>query len=531
MRRTLALRLTATLLVGACTDFPNEPASSITVQPVGWASLAVTDVETLAVSVSAETGDTRITGLRVKWESSDEALLSVLQLQPPVGASREDTLVAQLRAVATAHAGGRATVSVVIEGGGAFEPDTISDTIRVTEKWVSVSAGYEHSCGTTVDRKAYCWGSGLIGNGSTAGSAIPVRVVGSLEFSSVTAGDGYTCSVLVDGRAYCWGTNLYGTVGNSLPSDELTPVAVSLGQTFTSVSAGRNHACGITAGDGFCWGDNFSWQLGDGGLLFGDPVPVFDTCDPFAPRRCSLKPRPVQDRGFNRSEVLAIGPGVTHTCAILSAGEPICWGSGTAEIGSDTVAITDADPLKTFAIAVRGGVKFRSITAGLSHSCGLTALDSLAFCWGLNSYGQLGVQAPGSMCPSMGDQVPCSAIPLAVAGGHTYVQLSAGERSTCGIAVSATVYCWGSNEFGQLGTLDPTTLCDAGSSCSLTPLPLQLPGNPSIIDVSVGQRHACAVTSTGAIYCWGDPSGRKLGSASQAHGTAPVVPVRVSEPQ
>jgi alpha-tubulin suppressor-like RCC1 family protein len=518
------------LLVGACTDFPNEPARTITVQPVGWAALAVTDVETLAVNVPSVSGSAPITGLRAEWRSSNDALLTVVQTQPLDGASREDTLVAQLRAVATANAGGVATVSVIIEGGAAFEPDTISDTIRVTQRWVSVSAGYQHSCGTTIDRKAFCWGTGLIGDGSTAGSPLPVHVGGQLEFSSTTSGDGYTCGLLVDGRAFCWGSNLLGTVGNSLPNDELTPVAVSLGQTFASVSAGRHHVCGTTAGKGFCWGDDSAWQLGDGVLLFGAGVPPFDACNPFSPIPCSRTPRPVRDRNVDTTDLLAIGPGVTHTCAINAAGNAICWGTGTAEIGSDTFAVTGNQQNAPSEIAVQGGLTFRSITAGVSHNCGLTASDSLAFCWGLNSHGQLGTRSPGSSCLTQGEPVACSPRPIAVPDGHTFARISAGEMSTCGIDVDSTVYCWGSNQFGQLGTPDAQDLCDAGTKCSLRPTPLHLLGDPKVISVSVGQRHACAVTSGGAAYCWGDPTGGKLGSASLANQTAPTAPVRVDEP-
>ena len=91
-------------------------------------------------------------------------------------------------------------------------------------------------------------------------SPIPVAVVGGLKFRSVTAGDGHTCGTLLDGRVHCWGSGELGAVGNSFPDDQLTPVPVSLGQTFVSVVAGVGFVCGITVGaegQSYCWGDNF----------------------------------------------------------------------------------------------------------------------------------------------------------------------------------------------------------------------------------------------------------------------------------
>jgi alpha-tubulin suppressor-like RCC1 family protein len=508
------------LAMGACTAFPDEPAREITVQPLGWTTLAVTDVETLAVSVPSLNGSMPITGLGVKWQSSNDALLTVVQLQPPDGATREEKLVAQLRAVATAHAGGLATVSVFIEGGGAFEADTVSDTIRVTQKWVSVSAGSEHSCGVTVDDNVFCWGSGLLGNGSALGSPIPVQVIGTLAFSSVTAGEGHSCGALTDGRVYCWGLNLDGAIGNSFPDDQLAPVPVSLGRTFGSVTAGQRYVCGVTTeSTGFCWGDNVAWQLGDAGLVGPGPFPSFDDCGFVTPNLCSLRPRPVEDRFRQPLNLLSLAPGVRHTCAVLATHDAVCWGSGSLELGSNSFITTDstvAEPI----VAVPGGVHFESVSTGLSHSCGVTSPPDRIYCWGFNSVGQLGTQGGGSPAP------------LQVSGpAVSYRSVEAGDQATCGITSDSTAaLCWGSNQFGQLGTTQGPEMC-GGVSCSPTPVRLQLLGDPKIVSVSLGAKHGCAVTAPGALYCWGEALGGKLGNDSLPNSTVLVSPVRISEPR
>lgn len=459
---------------------------------------------------------------RVNWSSSANLQLTKL-----------DELRARI--VTLARGPGQVFATVAEQG---FEEIPFAQTVQVMEHWIVVTAGRAHSCGVTVTHQVYCWGSGFIGNGSTAGSPIPARVLGDLTFDSVSAGDGYTCGILQqDGTAYCWGENRFGAIGNGLRTNQLVPVPVSLGRTFRSIVAGRRHACGMTAGAdrlGYCWGDNRDWQLGDGGLVDDPPRPdpAFDECG--SRNRCSLTPRIVQDRSFTPFNLIAIGPGESHTCAIRGDGVPICWGFGSAELGQNTVFKTDS-LFPDAVLLVLSTEMFRTVHAGLSHNCGIDSQNSRAYCWGLNSFGQLGIASPSSMCPTtMGTIEPCSPTPVAVNDGHRFKRLSAGERSTCGIATDttdSTAYCWGSNQFGQLGTTAALRTCDSGESCSWDPVKVQLPGDPPVVSVGVGQKHACAVTRRGAAYCWGDVADGKLGSDSIPAAVPKVPPVRVSEPR
>jgi alpha-tubulin suppressor-like RCC1 family protein len=499
-------------LAGCGGDLPEEPTREVTIQPLGWpAELAVTQVDTFRVDVRLLGSTTQVTGLRLTWRSSDEGVLGVTPLQPSADAGPEEILADQLRVVATARSGGFAQVSVAIEGDSPFKPLVVGDTIEVTEKWVSISAGSGHSCGVTIGGEAFCWGSGFLGNGSAAGSPIPVRVKGGLDFAGVAAGDGHTCGALVDGTVYCWGVNHFGGIGNGFLVDELAPVPVALGRTFESIGAGEDgFVCGVTPdGFGFCWGKNDLGQLGDGGRdeTLG-PVPPFDNCG--VPLRCSLTPRPVENIDFHPLLLSAIGPGFSHTCGILTSGAPVCWGSGSAEIGSETQVQSDT------ALLVPASVQLSSVSAGLFHNCGLTASPGQVYCWGSNSVGQLGRLSPGS-----------SPTPLIIADDRAFFRVSAGERSTCGILQSdSTVYCWGSNQFDQLGR---TGSCDQGSParCSV-PVQVELPVGSKAISIGVGQHHACAATESGAAFCWGESAGGKLGNASVTADLS--LPVRVSEP-
>lgn len=505
--------------VAACTEFPNELVKTVTLQPMGWAAVSVTEIDTIAVQIPLSGGSTQITGLRITWQSSDSTLLRVVQLQPSATGSREDTLTAQLRAEITGMRGGVDTVSVVIAGGGAFEPVVVRDTIRVMQNWVGVSAGYNHSCGVTIDDRVFCWGTGQLGNGSANGSPVPVEVLGQLRFTAVTAGDGYSCGVLTDGRAYCWGRNLNGAIGNGLLGDQLTPVAVSLGRTFASVTAGEAYACGLASDStGFCWGDNIRWQLGDALVAGGRPTPSFDKCGSPQPTLCSLRPRPIEPRNPPPMRLLSVAPSTFHTCAVLDTHTPVCWGSGSLELGS-TVGLTTDSASPTPFVTPPGGLGFTTVAAGLDFTCGVEATTGQIYCWGFNSIGQLGRTGSDS------------ARPLEISGpSRRYVAVDGGEASACAIASDMHAYCWGSNQFGQLGTTQALQNC-GGVNCSRTPLLIPSLADSDLVSLSVSVSHGCAVTVSGAAYCWGQATGGKLGNATLANSTSLSNPVRVSEPR
>lgn len=406
---------------------------------------------------------------------------------------------------------GEVFATVAEEG---FEEVPFADTIQVMERWTSVTAGESHSCAITIKNDVYCWGTGQLGNGSVAGSPIPVPVLGSFKFASVSGGWGHTCGVLVDGRGFCWGRNRFGAVGNGSEADQLAPVPIDLGHTLVSLtSAEDEYACGVTIdGNGFCWGKNDSYQLGDAALdFYGEPVPAFDYCNLPATIECSLVPRPVRTGDlrkvlkFDTLAISAVSPGFSHTCALGPAGDPICWGSGTATVGQDTFAQT-REP-----IPITSSISFDSLSAGATHNCGLTS-GGQAYCWGLNSFGQLGT-------PDVGMR---STTPVEVSGGHQFLSITAGGRNACGIKTDSTALCWGSNEFGQLAR--------PPDSLSRAPVPIQLPGAPKIVSISVGERHGCAVTKEGAAYCWGVSEGGRIGSDSVPPDGSAVPPHRVAEP-
>ncbi len=134
-----------------------------------------------------------------------------------------------------------------------------------------LSAGDTHSCGVTADRRAYCWGSGrrgALGDGTFGRRFVPGPVSGGLRFiNGVNAGNQRTCGVTSSNIAYCWGSNGLGGLGDGTQTDRPRPTRVAGGLGFRGldVSTLGWTTCGVTTADrGYCWGNNFLGQVGNG---------------------------------------------------------------------------------------------------------------------------------------------------------------------------------------------------------------------------------------------------------------------------
>jgi alpha-tubulin suppressor-like RCC1 family protein len=403
--------------------------------------------------------------------------------------------------------------------------------------FTSITAGYLHTCGLTSAGAAYCWGLntfGELGDNSTTQRLTPVAVQqGGVTFTSITAGRYHTCGLTGAGAAYCWGYNGHGGLGDNSTTQRLTPVAVQQGGvTFTSITAGYLHTCGLTsAGAAYCWGWNVYGQLGDntttdrhtpvavgGGLSWSAVV-----SSEVASHTCAVKLStqlvycwghrfngPVGDNSgyaLQQTKPVTVGgglafihlaTGLSHTCGLTGAGAAWCWGyNGYGQLGENTT--TD----RSTPVAVQqGGVTFTSITAGWYHTCGLTGAGA-AYCWGWNVYGQLGDNTTTQRNA-----------PVAVQqGGVTFTSITAGWYQTCGLTGAGAAYCWGLNTYGELGD-NTTTQRNA-------PVAVQQ-GGVTFTSITAGYLHTCALTGAGAAWCWGVNWYGELGDNTTTQRNAPV---------
>ena len=157
---------------------------------------------------------------------------------------------------------------------------------------------------------------------------------------------------------------------------------------------------------------------------------------------------------------------------------------------------------------------FVAVSTGGEHACALRSSGTL-YCWGSNQYGQLGAPADTN-CLREDRLIPCRLLPVAVTGGIQFQMISAGGRITCGVAVTARIYCWGDNLRGGLG--------DPAIRDSETPIPIA--STASFTHVAAGAEHACGLRTDGALFCWGWNDMGQLGNNTSGSGAA--TPVAVS---
>src|SRR5690606_34698155 len=156
-------------------------------------------------------------------------------------------------------------------------------------------------------------------------------------------------------------------------------------------------------------------------------------------------------------------------------------------------------------VPVSGGLTFTQVSVGGDHSCGIATAGAL-YCWGHNDWRQLGVNAPGQ-----------SAAPIQVAAGTMFSSVSAGSSFTCAVTTTATTLCWGASGLGQLGDGGAISY---GNTFRATPAPVT--GGVSMASVAAGQQFACGISTTGQGYCWGNGAGGELGNGATGETSSPV---------
>jgi alpha-tubulin suppressor-like RCC1 family protein len=332
-------------------------------------------------------------------------------------------------------------------------------------------------------------------DGGTGNVLVPVRVAATLVRTTLAAGAFHTCGLDVTGAAFCWGYNGFGQLGNSITIGSVTanpvPAAVGGGVTFASLTAGTYHTCGLTpAGAAHCWGANFAGQLGNptnSGVLNGPD---------------GKNPTPLPVDGNLTFSVLEAGG--DHTCGITPQGVMYCWGNNSlGQLGTTTNNITSLpNPTPT---PVPGGLTFRAVGAGTSHTCG-TATDGVVYCWGDNSNGQLG------NANAIGEGNVPQPTPTAVQGAPTLASFAAGGHYTCGLTAAGAAWCWGDNTFGALGAITQDTRY---------PTPVAVDGGLSFVSLGAGGGHTCGLTSAGTAHCWGGNLSGQLGSATNFGTSTP----------
>jgi alpha-tubulin suppressor-like RCC1 family protein len=262
-----------------------------------------------------------------------------------------------------------------------------------------------------------------------------------------------------------------------------------------AVSANEMHTCALSAGVIYCWGDDTLGQLGVGSV---------------AER---LTPTPIEQTGWQ-----SVHTGETHTCALSLRGDVYCWGGNArGQLGQG-----NTEPL-SLPIRVALGARATAISTGFSHTCALLENAEL-WCWGDNNEGQLG---RGDGNPGEGSRAADGLLPERVPaptvsgeGIGSWALVDAGEGHTCALQVDNSLWCWGRNSQGHLGT--PT---EQGQQRS----PILVSTEHAWTQLDAAVAYTCALDGDRSLWCWGHNQGTNS-NAGNPFGAAIVdafVPTRV----
>jgi prepilin-type N-terminal cleavage/methylation domain-containing protein len=208
--------------------------------------------------------------------------------------------------------------------------------------------------------------------------------------------------------------------------------------------------------------------------------------------------------------VKAMTSGGSHTCAIASDDLAYCWGLNTSgQLGNNSTTNSPV-PVAVDTSGVLSGKTIKAISAGGMNAC-VIASDDNAYCWGPGGSGKLGNNSTSNTL------VPVAVDTTGVLSGKTVKALSTGTDFSCVIASDDNAYCWGWNIFGQLGNNSTTN--------ALVPVAVDTTGvlsGKTVKGLSSGSLHACALASDDQAYCWGLNSNGRLGNNSTTSSSVPV---------
>jgi alpha-tubulin suppressor-like RCC1 family protein len=193
-----------------------------------------------------------------------------------------------------------------------------------------------------------------------------------------------------------------------------------------------------------------------------------------------------------------IAGGFYHSAAICADHGVMAWGNDAyGQLGDGVSGSISKTPVQTIGLA---GVK--AVSGGVQHTVALRD-DGTAWTWGSNLEGELGNGSPAAY-----SNVPVQVVSLA---GVTSV--ASGMQHALALRNDGTVWAWGYNGFGQLGTVNP-----AGFSN----IPLEVNGIAGITAIAGGAYHSLALKGNGEVWAWGYNGSGELGNGTNTNSPAPV---------
>lgn len=300
-------------------------------------------------------------------------------------------------------------------------------------------------------------------------------------------------------------TQCYHTPDCSFQNVACNPAyaALFIAGAFPSISIGFNSHTALNFVDGTVreWGGGSNGRLGNNASV--------NTADGTGPSIIATGDIQVGGR------ISQLSAGHQTTCGVYNGGNVRCWGfAGSGRLGNNQNATNTGDGVGPTIVAagdVPLGVSAVQVAAGPHYTCVVTITGSVR-CWGGSPAGETGYNSTASVGDGIGLSIVARGdVPL----GGSAKQISIGANSTCAVLTTGAVRCWGSGASGELGYGSTSNVGDGIGPSIIAAGDVPLGGIAT--QVSVGNAHACALLTTGAVRCWGSGASGALGHNSTSN--------------
>ena len=383
-----------------------------------------------------------------------------------------------------------------------------------------VWASDRHSVAIREDGTLWAWGSKVHhGQGYTESimryGHLPVQIGESSDWASALARNSFTVAAKTDGSLWAWGWNWEGNPDPVTVIDwrsegdfsaEPVRIDAELGDWLeprVSVSAGSYHSVAIRAdGSLWAWGSNSRGQLGDG--HDGDRLRVVRP----------MGERNVPTRIGDGNRWASASAGGHHTAAIKIDGSLWTWGGDTwGQLGRNGQNHSEF-LARTAPGRVGAAYDWAFVSAGHSHNVAIR-IDGSLWSWGWDGSGRDGVTGRVVRIGEDNDWVYASA-----GGGEILTAVdTAGAAHTAAIRADGSLWVWGCNRWGQIGT---------SSEARTYATPTRIGTETDWVYVSAGAAHTVAIRADGSLWAWGWNLFGQVGDGTEGEAFAVIgTPTRI----
>lgn len=342
---------------------------------------------------------------------------------------------------------------------------SVPTQVGALSDWSKISIGESFMVAVKSDNSLWSWGGsgngGVLGNTSVSGKrSSPMQVGALLNWSKVVCGPRSTAAIKTDGTLWTWGIGLTNQLGTGGSSTVSSPVQIGTDTGWTFVSKGMSSGLGIIGGALWGWGNNADGQLGQGVKTIRS-VPVVM---PGATDWAYVTVGQYDTLGIRTDGSLWVWGtsseefnfhGMSNYAEKLS---PVRIGSDTdwsmVEIGEQGVLALKGGKLWSWGRPFKGALghvvlsprqlgsltTWTDVSAANYHTAALQSNGTL-WAWGYNNDGQIGT----------GGAYEGDALPVKVGTASTWTKICVGGYSTAAIRADGTAWAWGYNNRGQLG--------------------------------------------------------------------------------